>query len=351
MIMHTPSSDPTGGVAEVQTIHAVMNTFLRWKSMNGPPRGHEIYHPSAFGNCLRRMQYQRYAERGLVKVQPASFEAKTVRIFDTGHAMHARWASYWEELGVLRGKWECTNAYCGLWNDNGEYIGDNQSCPLVKDEYPGVQKTPIIKPRIYGHDNKLGAFRPKKCVCGHTDFRYHELTVEDKELNFRGHVDQILDFSNFKGGEIFRQGKPVKVLFKDEDLPTKPIVNDMKSINSFGFKNKLESGVPFYYRVQVNIYIHILDLEYGILYFENKDDCSTKAVHVARDAELWEKIKEQASKMNEMVSGHYLPPPRPLSMSDMECRNCEFQSICEASGIWNKPDLNQQRRIFYGDFS
>lgn len=123
MTANVPTANLQGAPAEVQALHGVVNTFLRWKSLNGPPRGHEIYHPSAFGNCLRKMQYQRYVERGYIQVAPEAHEAKTVRIFDTGHTMHARWAKYWEELGVLRGIWECNNPCCGLWDNDGKFVG------------------------------------------------------------------------------------------------------------------------------------------------------------------------------------------------------------------------------------
>lgn len=329
---------PNDGSNEVQAVANVLNTYLRWKTLNGPPRGHEVYHPSAFGSCLRRMQYQRYAERGYIDVKPEAHEAKTVRIFDTGHAMHARWTKYWEDLGILRGVWECANPCCHLWNNSKEFV------------HPDHDPTLPRKGRKYGLDDKLGCFKPEVCCCGSKDFTYHEITVDDKELNFHGHVDQILDFSRFKGGSIFKEGNPVKVLFRDEDLPKKPIVNDMKSINSFGFKSKLEKGIPFGYRVQVNIYIHMLDLDYGMLYFENKDDCSTKIMQVKRDPALWEKIKEQAFQMKEMVDEKLLPPPRPYSKDEFECKYCEFQSICHKTAIWDDPSLDEKRRTFYGDF-
>ena len=338
---------------EVQALSNVLNTYLRWKSLNGPPRGYEIYHPSAFGSCLRRMQYQRYAERGHIEVAPIAHEAKTVRIFDSGHSMHDRWAKYWEEIGVLRGIWECKNPCCRLWDDEGNYKGDSDSCPFVVPEHGGKPSDePLSPPRKYGKEDKLGAFKPERCVCGCQDFEYHEITVYDKELNFRGHVDQIIDFSKFPGGKTYKEGRPVKVLFKDEDLPKEPIVVDMKSINAFGFKTKLEDGAaPFGYRVQVNIYLHLLDLQCGVLYFENKDNSGTRLVHVPRDPDLWEKIKEQARTMTDMVDDLLLPPPRPKGQGEFECRNCEFQSICHSSGIWEDPNLAEKRLKFYGGFS
>lgn len=338
---------PVGQPPEVTNIMNVINTHLRWKSINGAPRGHEVFHPSAFGGCLRRMQMQRYAERGFIKAEEEVKDPKTLRIFDTGHSLHARWAKYFEDVGVLRGVWECKNPCCFLWDDNGKYAGDHDSCPFVVGEHGGITKDAPKKPRVYGRDNKLGCFKPKACACGHSEFEYHEITVEDKSLNFRGHCDQILDFSNFDPDK-YKQGNAVDVLFKKEELPQKPIVLDMKSINSFNFKSKLEHGPSLVYRTQLVIYCNILDLEYGVLVYENKDDSSTKIYKVDRNVEMWKKITEQASFMNEMVNEKMLPPPRPISKDDYECRYCEFQSMCHSSKIWDDPNLLQKRLKFYG---
>lgn len=305
-----------GQPAEVTNVMNVVNTYLKWKNMNGPPRGYLSYHPSSFGGCLRKAQYQRYTDMGLVKVDKEAAESKTIRIFDTGHSMHARWAKYFEDIGVLRGVWQCTNPDCKTY---------------------------------YGKEEKLGCFKPDKCKCGFHKFEYHEVTVHHDALNFHGHCDQILDFSKFDSN-IFKQGNPVDVLYNDSDLPKKPIVLDMKSINSFNFKSKLEKGPSLVYRTQLVIYCNILDLDYGILLYENKDDCSTKIYKVDRNPEMWEVIKNQAEIMNGMVANTFLPPPRPISKTDSDCRYCEYQSICHNSRIWDDPDLEQKRVKFYGNF-
>lgn len=315
----------------------IMNAYLRWKSVNGPPRGYEIYHPSEFGGCLRKMQYRRYAERGLIEVSPQTHEAKTIRIFDTGHTMHDRWAKYWEHLGVLRGVWECKNPRCKMWDDAG-----------VLDPSADMH----APPRVYGREEKLGVFKPDRCACGHDDFTYHEITIQNEDLNIKGHVDQILDFSRFTGRKFFKQGQSIKnVFFKEEDIPKSPVVCDMKTINyrSFDF---LTQEPPFGYWVQLNIYMNILDLEYGVLYFENKNDSRTKIIKVDRDESLWEKIKEQIENMQWMASLDHpkLPPPRPPNLSNRECNYCEFKPMCSKSKIWEDPELNQKRLRFYGDF-
>lgn len=334
---------PVAQPPEVTNIMNVVNTHLRWSALNGPPRGHEVYHPSAFGGCLRRMQMQRYSERGWVKTEPEDKDPKTLRIFDTGHSLHARWASYFEKIGVLRGVWQCTNPCCHLWDEDGNYFPDI----LQRDGLKVPEVLANFQTRVYGRQEKLGVFKPNACLCGNTKFEYHEITVEDKALNFRGHCDQILDFSKFDP-EKYKSGTAVDVLFKVEDLPKKPIVLDMKSINSFNFKSKLDHGPSLVYRTQLVIYCNILDLDYGVLIYENKDDSSTKIYKIDRNPDLWSKIQEQASKMNDMVEEKLLPPPRPLTKDEYECRYCEFQSICHSSKVWEKPDLLQQRLKFYG---
>jgi hypothetical protein len=67
----------------------------------------------------------------------------------------------------------------------------------------------------------------------------------------------------------------------------------MKSINSFNFKSKLEYGPSLVYSTQLVIYCNILDLDYGILLYENKDDSSTKIYKVDRNPEMWKSSKSR----------------------------------------------------------
>ena len=111
------------------------------------------------------MQYQRFASDGIIESPKTDVDSRMIRIWDTGHTLHSRWAKYMEDLNILRGIWICQNHTCGL---------------------------------RYGKENKIGVFKPDKCKsCGCNNFSYDEVTVEDKSLNFYGHCDQILYFSNF----------------------------------------------------------------------------------------------------------------------------------------------------------
>jgi len=321
---------------EVVNIINVVNTYLKWANKNEGPRNHQVHHPSAFGDCLRKMQYQRYAENGLIQADENNPEPQMLRIWETGHVIQSRWEKYFTEMGVLRGVWKCKNPICRRFDDDGKYLGEPED---GKDRGS----------RRHGLDEKIGSFKPDSCNCGSCEFEYHEISVVDEELNFHGHADCILDFSRFDP-KMFEEGNPVKVLFKTDELPKKPIVLDMKTCNANKFRT-LGSGPSLTYEVQIKIYAHILDLEYGIIIYENKDTCATKIFQVDRDDKMWETIKVQAVTMNDMVDEKKLPPPRPEEQTSFSCRYCDFKSICHTSAVWDDPKLDEKRLKFYGDFS
>ena len=91
----------------------------------------------------------------------------------------------------------------------------------------------------------------------------------------------------------------------------------------------------------------MLDLDYGLIVYEKKDDSEIKIFKVLRNDELWNAIKKQADIMNKMFEKKSLPPPRPESKNSFECRFCEFSSTCHNSGIWDDDNLNELRSKFY----
>lgn len=331
---------------EVNAVSGLIDTFLRWKNENEPPRGFERYHPSAFGKCLRQMQYDRYAERGYIDRPVEEFEPFLLRIFGNGHSMHDRWRDYFDELGILRGYWQCQNAMCAAFRDDGTF---DDSAPAVFQETPGE----IARHRRwYGKDDIQGVFRPDRCICGSTKFHYHEIDVVSDELNFYGHCDAIIDFSRFDGSKYMN----VKQSYLVDYLPTKPVVVDFKTINMFDFKDIKENGTPHdYYVTQLTIYANVLDCDFGILLYENKNNQNTLSFRVDRNSDtLFELVRMQAQQMNDMVEVedngelfHLLPPPKPLQQEDKECGYCKYREMCFASGVWEDPELAEKRREFY----
>lgn len=332
---------------EVVAIMGTVDTYLRWRNTQEPPRGFEHYHPSAFGKCLRHMQYDRYVERKVIEVSPEEPSPNLIRIWETGHSMHDRWRHYFETLGVLRGVWQCKNAICMAYDNSGEF----DSKPL--EDFKENPEPWLRGRRRYGDNELLGVFKPQSCICGCTKFQYHESSVVSEELNFRGHCDGILDYSMFDPSRYMS----VKQSYMPEYLPTKPVVVDFKSCNTFDFQDVANGNPHKYYLTQLTIYANILDCEYGLLLYENKNDSKTIAFRVDRNVDtVFAKIKKQANEMNAMVDRvdeegnpiYLLPPPKPLNKEDKECRWCPYKEICHASWVWDNPSLRALQVEFYG---
>jgi len=323
---------------EVMSLMGLIDTYKRWVNFETKnDRCYKSYHPSEFGKCLRAQQYKHYVHLGLIKVTYKAFDSKTLRLFDKGHWMHERWARYFEDIGILRGRWKCKNPLCFLFDDKGKLkTGTNNIESLFEKK----------KTRIYGMDDSLGSFKPDQCVCGCKDFQYCETPVVSEELNIKGSADVILDCSTLD----FEKFNSVRSTFNPEFLPTDgaKVVGDMKTIGQSAWDFQLnKKGAHKPYLIQLTCYTHILDCDYGVLMYENKNNSELKWYKVERNEEWWETIKWQSKTMQKMVSNKQLPPPRPEDKSSYECRGCEFSSLCHKSGIWKDKDLNKKRKGFY----
>ena len=298
---------------QMYLISQLIDQFLLYRQSKPSNRSYKVFHPSAFGKCLRKMQYQKYVSEGLMDVPVQSVEPRMIRIWDTGHTMHSRWSQYMEDLGVLRGVWKCANPLCF---------------------------------HVHGEEEKIGIFKPAKCdKCDSDRFHYEEITIDYPELNFHGHCDQVLDFANmnddFKNSVQFQSLSSMM-----QFMPSSPIVVDMKTIGKNQW-SKLEKGAHFYYVVQLTVYLHVLNLDMGIIIYERKDDSEIKMFKVTKNDEWWDVINKQAKLMLNMFEKKTLPPPRPTDKNDFDCKFCEFKETCHDSNIWNSPNLDELRRKFY----
>jgi len=323
---------------ELRAIMGTVDTYVRHKN-SGNSRQYFKYHPSAFGKCLRNMQYMRYVAMGLIKVEEEEFDSKLLRLFGKGHNMHARWESYFEGMGVLRGVWRCLNPLCSMFDDNQWLIDGADAVECYK------------KPsRKYGIEKKLGVFKPDKCACGCNKFAYEEVCVSSEEMNMFGHVDLIVDFSNLDSTRF----DGVSLGYDADLLPKTPIVIDMKTMNDYRWSNSLmRNGPGLDYRVQLCIYANLLDLDYGMLIYENKNNSEARPFKIEKATDtMFDLIKKQAISMNEMANCQKpkLPPPRCSDKSDYECSNCSFKSLCHKSAIWgDEAVLKDKQQKFYGN--
>ena len=322
---------------EIASFLGLVDTYKRWIHFKTKDdRCYEYYHPSEFGKCLRAQQYKHYASLDLIKVEHKEIESKILRLFDKGHNMHKRWVDYFEELGILRGKWKCKNVLCRMFDDTGKIKKDINTKKIIEEN----------KSRVYGRNELKGVFKPEKCVCGCKDFYYLEIPVISEKLKIKGNADVVLDCSSFNV-DMF---KDIRLTFDPKFLPVNGdmVVADMKSIGQSAWDFQLKKrGAHKSYLIQLICYIHILDCKYGILMYENKNTSELKFYKVDRNDEWWETIEWQSNMMQEMISNKQLPPPRPNEKSSYDCKSCEFASLCHSSSIWKDSQLDKKRKKFY----
>ena len=70
------------------------------------------------------------------------------------------------------------------------------------------------------------------------------------------------------------------------------VVLELKSINDRGFK-ELKSSPKHDHFIQLQIYLNMLDKDYGIVLYENKNDQNLKAFKVDRDVGVWNTLLER----------------------------------------------------------
>jgi hypothetical protein len=268
-------------------VEGVLRPFAIKRALDNPRR-YDIFHPSAWGSCLRKMAYQYYNEQEhFADKKGIDVDCRMQRVFDNGHSVHERWQNYLDDAGILRGWWKCPNPLCG---------------------------------KTYGEENPIGIFNPLRtvpdfhCECGNNKkLRYEEVLVKSEECyNFEGHCDAVVDLSN----------NPQK---RNNQFDV--FVVDFKSMKDEYFGELVEAKHE--HVVQVHIYMWLLNIQSAVVLYENKDNQALKECFVPRDEELIEKIKQQAIWLRGKLQNRELPfKPAGYSRTKFPCGWCEFRSLC-----------------------
>jgi len=263
-------------------------------------RDYSHFHPSEFDQCHRKLIYLFYESKGYIKVdkKDSAFDPRLHRIFDNGHHLHHRLGKNLLDSGMLRGVWSC------------------KKCA-----------------KKYGTDSKLGILKPDCCsnckpnpIAGSIDyeFNYHEIGFFDEETYWGGHVDAILDISDFNYHEM----KVSKSSCPEEYM----LIVDFKSMRQEKFR-LLNTPEPKH-ATQMQIYLYLSGLKYGKFLYENKNDQNFKEFLVVRDDDLILEKARQASKLKQIAlntntKGQRTLPPRPYTKSNVsECVECKFRGHC-----------------------
>lgn len=250
--------------------------LLREASRKSKYRKYSHFHPSSFSDCFRKIAFQYYGELDEKFIPPTTVDTRLERIFSAGHAFHWRMQGDLARAGILRGYWKC------------------KRCK-----------------KVHGTDNKIGILLPDKCDCGDDRhglslFDYKEIEVKNKEYNFKGNTDGVIELSN-------------------NDISTNYVI-DFKTIKTERFN--LLRKPDFKYLTQINIYMWLLGLKSGIIYYEDKNDQSVKEFLVHYNEKLIDSVKENSKKLLYVLKNHKLPSiPANFSKHKMPCRYCDYSNF------------------------
>jgi CRISPR/Cas system-associated exonuclease Cas4 (RecB family) len=244
-------------------------------------RGYSYFHPSAFGDCVRKMAIQYYSELEPSFKPEIQIDPKFMRICDAGHAFHHRMQEDLAVMGVLRGYWRC------------------RSCD-----------------KVFGKENPIGIFLPEKCDCQKEEdkrrgiklFEYEEIRLESEEkYNFKGNTDGVIEI--------------------ERDVQESRYIIDFKSIKDKRFSFLKEPDHK--YIVQVMIYMWLTGVKKAIIYYEDKSEHSIKEFVVNYDEKMVENIKLTALKLNKILKLGKIPKrPEGYDYDCFHCKYCDYRSVC-----------------------
>jgi len=263
----------------------IYNSYLEKKGLeNREQRGYKHFHPSAFGECSRKMAIQYFSEIDTWYKTDVPVDPRIQRLFGTGHAIHERLQRDFGDMRKLRGWWRSK-----------------------------------ITGKVYGKENPHGIFRPKTVEevgeKQHPEdkrtavevFDYEEIKIKDEELNFEGHVDAIMDFV--------------------PDDPDERFVVDFKTINSDKFKILREPDPK--YVTQIHIYMMILGIPRSVIFYEDKNRSEIKEFLVELDTNYAEHIRDTAKKLFSDVNNKRLPKiSKMFSPDSPPCVWCDYKRQC-----------------------
>jgi hypothetical protein len=200
--------------------------------------------------------HERIAERPNLKLQS---------IFDEGHAIHAKWQSWFQEMGVLHGKFKCVSCHEITWGTS-----------------------------------------PSECgKCGWKTLEYAEVTLVDNDLRIAGHTDGwikgigddcLIEIKSIGPGTI-RAEAPELMMDADGDF--------MKAWNSV--------RKPFGPHVlQGQIYLELMkrmgnSVDEIVFLYELKADQSYKEFTVKADYLLVEHVFDGAKSVVDAVAAGVVP--------------------------------------------
>jgi CRISPR-associated protein Cas4 len=116
------------------------------------------------------------------------------------------------------------------------------------------------------------------------------------------------------------------------------IVVEIKTTRTEAFTSrKMKKAGPDYQVLQLLLYMYFLDLRFGLLLYEDKNDHDKLLIPIEMTPENRQKIEKVVEWMREIHKAYQdgLLPERPYRKNSKECKSCPLLSWCE-----QKPEGN-----------
>ena len=227
-------------------------------------RDYTVLHPSDMikkdwckrGSYFLLKGHERVAEKPNLRLQS---------IFDEGHAIHAKWQNWFQEMGVLHGKFRCLSCLEITWGTS-----------------------------------------PSECgKCGWKTLEYAEVTLVDEELRIAGHTDGWIKGI---GDDCLIEIKSVGPGTIRSEAPNLMMDADGDFMKAWGNVRK-----PFGPHVlQGQLYLELMkrmgnDVNEIVFLYELKADQSYKEFSVKADYELVRHVFEGAKTVVDAVNANEVP--------------------------------------------
>lgn len=324
-----------------------VDKYLQDKTENDD-RDYSYIHPSDFGGCLVATWFKMMGEKPMVPLG-----ANKIRIFDNGHYLHLRNQIYAKESGVLAYDTviaEPTNEsiIIGTEEKNKIKIVGETGREYYYSYGETIWRKNMDHDFFIGTDNAPYWDKIDNLKKGDSWWLV-EVPLVDPVYHFGGHCDAIVlnngieTIIDYKG--ISDYSWPYQ--FRDENKKYLTSYPDRYNSSCFICGANMQKAkdlsehfisahsnevvIDFKYKIQLHIYMMILNVKQSILWCENKNNQIILDYPIERDDELIDKIQKNAIKFwNKFISGEKPSRQPGYTRSKKPCSYCDYAFQC-----WN----------------
>jgi hypothetical protein len=286
---------------------ALQRHVLKKAAEEESDRPTNILHPSAMssGDWCHRHDFYGIIGSDKSSAKGGSTSFRMELIYDYGHSIHNKYQTWFWEMGILWGKWECGECH-NEWLDWSPI-----ECPACTYNY-----------NITYLEVPLGV--EKYSLGGHAD----GLVREDGK-------NKLIEIKSIGAGSLRFDAPRLYEQYVAQELSLDQVWYRIQR----PFGKHLRQGLIYLAEVQEKY--PELEVEEIVFIYEWKPNQDTKSFSVRQNPRIVDPLLERATQVTEAVSvynesGEVQPPPRPEwaeSVTGKVCKSCDYRGIC-----WGESD-------------